>query len=99
MQYIKQLNTYNGTTGPIILPGGTTQYTVPAGSLVEKVEIIEPTSITIDMGTTSGAHNIAQAIPVSTGYGNFSIDFYTNSGTTLYFTGATINTIFKIYLR
>lgn len=81
-----------------VIPG-TYSYTMQSGQLLEKIEIIEPTNILIDIGTTIGAHDVARGIPVSTGYGNFSIDFYANSGTTLYFTGATINTIFKIYLR
>lgn len=81
-----------------VIPG-TYSYIGQSGKLIEKIEIIEPTSVSIDIGTTAGAHDISQGIPVNTGYTNFSFDYYISSGRTLYFTGATINTIFKIYFR
>lgn len=81
-----------------VIPG-TYSYTMQSGQLLEKMEIIEPTSVNIDIGTTVGAHDISQGVPVTTGYANFSINYYANSGQILYFTGATINTIFKIYFR
>lgn len=86
---------------PAVYPviAGTYSYTMQSGQLLEKIEIIEPTSVHIDIGTTIGAHDVAQGVPCTTGYANFSFNYYASSGTTLYFTGATSNTIFKIYTR
>lgn len=86
-------------SAPYSVIPGTYSYTMPSGQLLEKIEIIEPTSVSIDIGTTVGAHDIAEDIPVTTGYANFGFDYYAQSGQTIYFTGATINTIFKIYFR
>lgn len=84
---------------PITLTGGTDSYSLPAGKLLEKVEIIEPTSITVDIGTSLAGTQIAAGVPVSTGYANFTFNYYASTTTTIYFSNLTGSSVLKLYIK
>ena len=94
-----QLSSYDYTTNGIALSAGVSSYSLPSGKLLEKVEIIEPSSIYVNIGTTVGGSQIATGVPVTTGYANFTINHYATSTQTIYFSNTTGSTVLKLYIR
>lgn len=94
-----QLSSYDYTTNGIALSAGVSSYSLTSGKLLEKVEIIEPSSINVDIGTTVGGTQIATGVPVTTGYANFTINHYATSAQTIYFSNTTGSTVIKLYIR
>lgn len=88
-----------GSTTVITLNPGTTSWTFSAGTIIEKVAVIETTDITVDIGTSMSGTELFEGMPVNTGVGVVQFDYYPLSSGTIYFTGVTVNTTIKIYIR
>lgn len=77
---------------------GSTTYTIPAGTMVDKIIFYDPALIYISIGTAVNLRDICPKFTVSAGtYSVINLDKYYPSTASIYFNGVTINTIIKIY--
>jgi hypothetical protein len=83
----------------IVVPVGETTIQIVAGTLVEKILVIEATAIEFSLGLTPGGAEWLEPIGLDAGGGIISTDKYFAADTDIYFGGITANTILKIYKR
>lgn len=77
---------------------GVTTYALSGNTLLEGIMVHNPTAITISIGTTMGGNDIVSSWTVS-GYKTIDVSKYYSASTTLYFTGLSGSSNFKIYKR
>jgi hypothetical protein len=82
----------------VVIPGGTTSYNVPAGTLIEKFLIIAPTTINFGVGTTEGGQEVIDIYEVAV-WSVYDKNVYFAAATTIYFTGVAGDTTIKIFKR
>ena len=88
----------------ITLAAGTTQWDVPAGTLIEKLWITDNIELSFRAGKTNGGSDIISEdedgnnITEADG-AVFTIDARFKNAGTIYFGGVTANTIIRIYKR
>lgn len=92
-------NVANPPIIPVVLAPGVSTWDVPAGIMVEKVVIIEPTEINVSIGTSEGGNEYMEEQTVENGALPFSYDEFFLNGGKLWFTGLTENSIVKIFIR
>lgn len=100
--YNPKLKTWKSiSVGSNILSPGVDSFLIPAGALLDKIEIIDTSIINVDIGKSIGSNDIAIGVPVLNGYTNFELDYFSPlyADTEIYFSNYTINTITIIYLQ
>lgn len=77
---------------------GSSSYSVPAGTVIDKISFYDPALTYISIGTSVNGWQICPRFTISAGlYSVIGLDKYFATTTTIYFNGVTSNTIIKIY--
>lgn len=84
----------------LTVTGSTTSYAIAAGMLLTAIVIIGDTSQTLNVGTTPGGTDITENFETVGGEAAMlgSINLYSGSGKTIYFSNLSGNNTIKIYL-
>ena len=86
-----------GATSDVLLPAGTAAYTVPAGTLLEKLLFLDAANPVISVGKTAGTADVFEAVQMAGGALVLNGPVFFATLTNLYFTGITGNTVVKVY--
>lgn len=94
-------NIFNGIISTLraTIPAGTHSFLLKANQLLETILIIEATNITVDIGTTSGGHDIYQGFNITGGAQSLGLSYFALVDTTIYVSNLTSNSTMNIYKR
>ncbi len=97
----KPLNaaTTGGSTNDEWLPSGATLFTLPAGTLLEKILFIDAGNPAISVGENESGTEIYNEEQMINGWLLLSGDYYAPTLRNIYFNGVTPETIIKIFKR
>lgn len=98
LQTINNNNTSEGSIPPIVL-AGTNTCTIPAGTKVDSIIIIDTQEAVISLGTTNGANDLIQDVSVEPPHLEVEWTRYFPAQQDIYFTGMNTTTVIKIYRR
>lgn len=88
-----------GSTNEVLLPPGTTSFTLLAGTLVEKILFLDATNPAVSVGESEGGTQVYDEWQMIGGIAILAGDYYTPVLRNIYFNGVTESTIIKIYKR
>lgn len=92
-------NQGGGAGTPPVIVSGTNTWAVPAGTLIEKLVVIDTAALTLSAGTTAGSSNLLEAAQCSPAFTIIATDIYFQNAGSIFFTGMNAETIIKIYRR
>lgn len=77
---------------------GSTSYSVPAGTMIDKIIFYDHDTQSVSIGSAVNLRDISPIFYVRAGkYSTIILNYYYASSTTIYFNGVSSNTIIKIY--
>lgn len=88
----------NGSSD-IWLPAGSTEFTLLAGTLLEKILFVDPGNPAVSVGENEGGTQVYNEVQMTNGWLLLSGDYYASTLRNIYFNGVTTETTLKIFKR